>query len=89
MRNVAIIQHATQDTWQAAAWWLERRFPEDFALRQHLQADVQIDLTALLRGAVAARQASRAAMAAPGTGGDIFDLDASEPGPDGATGAVR
>jgi len=28
IRNVAIIQKAAQETWQAAAWWLERRYPE-------------------------------------------------------------
>lgn len=29
-RNVAIIQKAAQKTWQAAAWWLERREPDKF-----------------------------------------------------------
>jgi transposase len=27
-RNVALIQQAAKDTWQAAAWWLERRAPD-------------------------------------------------------------
>lgn len=31
LRNVAIIQTAAQKTWQAAAWWLERQFPDEFA----------------------------------------------------------
>ena len=31
-RNVALIQQAASSgTWQAAAWWLERRHPDDFA----------------------------------------------------------
>ena len=29
-RNVSIIQKAAIDNWQAAAWWLERRYPEEF-----------------------------------------------------------
>lgn len=33
-RNVGIIQKAAISTWQAAAWYLERRFPLEFALRQ-------------------------------------------------------
>lgn len=28
IRNVGRIQNAAQDTWQAAAWYLERKFPE-------------------------------------------------------------
>lgn len=31
VRNVAIIQTAAKDKWQAAAWWLERRRPKDYA----------------------------------------------------------
>ena len=34
VRNVAIIQQAAKKTWQAAAWWLERRRPEAWAQRQ-------------------------------------------------------
>lgn len=31
VRNVAIISRAAQQgTWQAAAWWLERRYPHDY-----------------------------------------------------------
>lgn len=36
IRNVAIIQKAASDTWQAAAWWLERRRPADFRQRQEM-----------------------------------------------------
>jgi hypothetical protein len=30
IRNVALIQTAAKTSWQAAAWWLERRFPADW-----------------------------------------------------------
>lgn len=33
-RNIMIIQKAAMTTWQAAAWWLERKFPDEYALRQ-------------------------------------------------------
>ena len=41
LRNVALIQKAASDgTWQAAAWWLERRRKNDFALRtEHTGAE--------------------------------------------------
>lgn len=32
-RNVAIINKAASKSWQAAAWWLERRRPDDFRVR--------------------------------------------------------
>ncbi|WP_333641861.1 hypothetical protein, partial [Mesotoga prima] len=39
-RNVAIIQKAAQDgVWQAAAWFLERRYPNDYARKERL--DIQ------------------------------------------------
>lgn len=34
---VAIIRKAAQTTWQAAAWWLERKFPKDWSRVQHLE----------------------------------------------------
>lgn len=36
IRNVAIIQKAASETWQAAAWWLERRRSADYKLKQEL-----------------------------------------------------
>ena len=34
MRKLAVIDQASQaGTWQAAAWWLERNFPDLYALR--------------------------------------------------------
>jgi len=33
-RNVMLINQAAQNgTWQAAAWWLERRYPQEFGKR--------------------------------------------------------
>lgn len=34
VRNVAIIQRAAEETWQAAAWWLERKRPDEWGRRQ-------------------------------------------------------
>ena len=36
VRNVAIIQQAANETWQAAAWWLERKRPDDWGRRQRM-----------------------------------------------------
>ena len=36
-RNVKFITIAARDSWQAAAWYLERRRPEDFALRNRTE----------------------------------------------------
>jgi len=36
-RNVTLIQKAAGTSWQAAAWWLERRHPQDFAKTERLQ----------------------------------------------------
>jgi hypothetical protein len=58
VRNVALIQRAAESTWQAAAWWLERRFPEDFALRHTIDANVTLDLPGMLRQAMALRRQS-------------------------------
>lgn len=33
LRNIKIIQRAGRKTWQAAAWWLERKFKEEFAAK--------------------------------------------------------
>jgi hypothetical protein len=42
-RNIAIIQKAAITTWQAAAWWLERKHREEFALKNdHSFADQEV-----------------------------------------------
>ena len=33
-KNVAIVQRAAELHWQAAAWWLERSFPERYGRRE-------------------------------------------------------
>lgn len=33
-RSIALILKAGEQTWQAAAWWLERKYPDEFALKQ-------------------------------------------------------
>ena len=36
-RNVTLIQKAAQDgSWQAAAWWLERKYPEEWGRKDRL-----------------------------------------------------
>ncbi len=35
-RSAALIQKAAETTWQAAAWWLERKYPDEFGARQRL-----------------------------------------------------
>lgn len=41
VRNVAIIQKAAETSWQAAAWWLERRRPNDYAKREKRDVTVR------------------------------------------------
>ena len=65
VRNIAVIQLAAQSGkhWQAAAWWLERKYPQDWALRQvvaledNLISDMEKRLNAGRDRAAAARRA--------------------------------
>lgn len=43
IRNVSLVQVAAQDTWQAAAWWLERTNPRKWG--RHETVEVVGDLT--------------------------------------------
>lgn len=48
-RNVAIIQRSAQSgNWQAAAWWLERKYPEEWGKRDkldmHAKGDIKIQI---------------------------------------------
>jgi hypothetical protein len=56
VRNVTLVQRAAESTWQASAWWLERRHPDTWALRQQVEASVQVDLPALMQRAFAVRR---------------------------------
>src|SRR5262249_28454299 len=45
---VARIAHAAQDgTWQAAAWWLERRRPDDYGRRDRVDVELKLQLKRL------------------------------------------
>lgn len=39
-RNVSIIQSAAREHWQAAAWWLERKAPDEFGQRSRQTVEV-------------------------------------------------
>lgn len=39
-RHIKIVQEAAINTWQAAAWWLERKFSEEYG--QRVKQDVSI-----------------------------------------------
>jgi len=53
-RNVALIQRAAQDgNWQAAAWWLERKFPEQWGRNRldiHTEGDTTIRIVEVGKG---------------------------------------
>ena len=72
MRCVAEIQEAAKKHWQAAAWFLERKYPQDWALRQviavegNLIAEMEKRLHA---GRARAAAAGRAAKVEPGASG--------------------
>lgn len=42
MHKVAIISVAAGEHWQAAAWWLERMFPDRYALRNRSSVSVEL-----------------------------------------------
>jgi hypothetical protein len=39
-RNVTIIQAASIETWQAAAWWLERRNPSEYGRKERVEHEL-------------------------------------------------
>jgi hypothetical protein len=36
VRNIALLQKAAEDSWQAAAWWLERTRPNQYGRRTNI-----------------------------------------------------
>lgn len=60
-RNVAIIQTAARETWQAAAWYLERKHADRWGRRD------RVDLRVLIE-----QEAARAAQAAGVAEGDVM-----------------
>ena len=41
--NIAIIQQAAIKQWQAAAWLLERKYPEEFGRREKIEISNKLD----------------------------------------------
>jgi hypothetical protein len=50
VRNVAIIQKAGQTTWQAAAWWLERRHPDLYGSDRRRIRELEQLIASILKG---------------------------------------
>lgn len=48
-RNVKIVRKAADRSWQAAAWWLERRQKDDFSLKQEISAEVKGEQTIIYK----------------------------------------
>ena len=44
VRNVAIIQKASDKSWTAAAWWLERRRAPDWAMKQEHKHEGKLEV---------------------------------------------
>lgn len=44
-RNIQIIQKAARVTWQAAAWWLERKHKDEFSLKTETELSGGLDNT--------------------------------------------
>ncbi|WP_367356694.1 hypothetical protein [Mesotoga sp.] len=43
-RNVALIQSAAKKSWQAAAWWLERRYPQHFGKKERTEVEMNANV---------------------------------------------
>jgi len=67
VRFVTKVASASEETWQAAAWWLERRRPDDFKQQhaQHISGNVQVGLAELMREARKTKNAARDAESPP------------------------
>lgn len=64
VRNVALIQKASEENWTAAAWWLERRRPDDWARKDKLQHEGGVKIAVSYEG-------DKANPAAAASGADI------------------
>lgn len=67
-RNVMVLMAAAQKSWQAAAWWLERRRPGDFKLRD--EAALSGTITVRFEGGEAPGDRSAGSAPLPGGGGE-------------------
>lgn len=52
-RNIKLIQKAAITTWQAAAWWLERKHQDEFSLKQKVEhsGGLKLNLSELIEKA--------------------------------------
>ena len=41
-RNVAVINVAARTQWQASAWYLERRYPDDYGRKDKVDANINM-----------------------------------------------
>jgi hypothetical protein len=67
VRFVTRIATAAEETWQAAAWWLERRRPDDYRQQNatHVSGNLQVGLSELMREARKTKTAARDAESPP------------------------
>lgn len=67
VRFTTKIATAAEETWQAAAWWLERRRPDDFREQrgQIISGNLQLGLSELMREARKTKNAARDAESPP------------------------
>jgi len=67
VRFVTKVASASEETWQAAAWWLERRRPDDFKQQhaQQISGNLQVGLAELMREARKTKNAARDAESPP------------------------
>ena len=44
LRHIKIINQASEKHWQASAWWLERKYKEEFSLKNKLDLETNVKL---------------------------------------------
>jgi hypothetical protein len=47
LRHIKIINEASKSHWQASAWWLERKYKEEFSLKSKVDLSVNSELEML------------------------------------------
>jgi hypothetical protein len=91
-RNVALVQKAASKSWQASAWWLERRHPEEFGRKDNLSegtkgktsgADTGLAILGQLAALLATRQpqpVGNGSAPGPGDSGSAMDAETGAAG---------
>lgn len=51
LRCMTLVQAAGKTNWKAAAWWLERKYPEEFSTSRTTYPSINSDLLTILAGA--------------------------------------